>query len=1164
MRNAIFAGSFDTIKLGANVSLTGGDLLAPSIPITIDTQTFTLTDLSFADLNGQTVTLSGTFAGDNQPGLLITGGSTPSSVTNNGTINGATGSPDHVISSGAVLNTTTFVNNGSVNGGGNPVTTGAGIVAQSAVELINNGSITGGGVGPITGGGAGVELGTVAGPASTLTNNGTIQGGDGLPGGVGVVMGISAGLITNNSTGIIEGRGNSAAIEVKTAGTIINDGTISGAVNTIVTASTASLTLELRSNSTISGNVIASATLPTDVLRLGGTVDDTFDLSQIGGQYQNFDIFRKTGTGTWSLTGTSATDWDIQEGTLQLGDGTTDGSIGDVTVAARAVLAFNPNNLLAYNGTISGDGAVEQNGGETDLSGVNSYTGGTTINSGLVVVETTGALGTGPVTINSGLSPTLLFDTGVSAGDLDITNSGTLSFNSSATAANATIQNAGVMRFLGDATAGNAQITNAGGQITFLDLSSAGTATIVNQSGGSLIFSGDAGFSPGDQARIENDTGASIQVSGSSDIGIGSLSGAGDVLLSTNRRLTLGGLGLDDTIDGIISGTGGSLTKTGTGTLTLAGVNTYTGGTAIDGGTLSISSDDNLGSASGGLSLDGGTLNSSADMVSGRDVSLVSNGTLSTDIGTTLTLTGTLTGSGGLIKSGDGILRLDGTGDYAGGTTVNAGILSVNGDYSATTGTITVADGGTLKGIGILGGDLTLGADGIIAPGNSIGTQTIAGNYTGNGGTLEIEAELGDDVSPADKLVITGNTAGTTNVKVINLGGTGARTVEGIKIVDVGGTSAGTFNLQGDYVFEGDQAVVAGAYAYRLYKNGVSTPLDGDWYLRSVLIPSASTPLFQAGAPVYEAYPQLLLSLNALPTYRQRVGNRSWSSNGAAAPGTAPEGAWLRTESMHGSVEPDSTTDTSYDYDLWKLQAGVEGELYKNDNGLLIGGLTAHYGTVSGDINSTYGDGDIDTTGYGVGATLTWYGNNGFYVDAQSEATWYDSDLKSDSAGTLEDGNNGFGYAMSLETGKSFALVDAWSITPQAQFAYSSVDFDSFTDPFDARVSGDDGDSLAGRIGVALDRQQSWQGADGRTVSAAFYGATNLYYEFLDGTTVDLSGVALESENDRLSAGITLGGSYSWNDERFSVYGEVVARSSLKDFGDSYAISGTAGIRVKW
>jgi fibronectin-binding autotransporter adhesin len=460
---------------------------------------------------------------------------------------------------------------------------------------------------------------------------------------------------------------------------------------------------------------------------------------------------------------------------------------------------------------------------------------------------------------------------------------------------------------------------------------------------------------------------------------------------------------------------------------------------------------------------------------------------------------------------------------------------------------------------------------GTVAPGNSIGTLTISGNYIGNGGTLFIESVLGGDASPTDRLVVTGNTSGTTSVKVTNLGGAGAQTAEGIKIVDVGGISAGSFSLLGDYVFQGEQAVVGGAYAYRLYQNGVSTPADGDWYLRSTLVnpalPGASAaPLYQPGVPLYEAYPQLLLGLNSVSTLQQRLGDRYWPRDVAAESAKGLENVWLRTEGTHASFEPDSSTSgASYDYDLFKLEGGLDGELYQDQTGRLIGGLTVHYGTVSGDIGSVYGDGDIDTTGYGVGATLTWYGDNGFYVDAQSQATWYDSDLKSDLLdGAMESGNNGFGYALSLEAGRRFAASGPWSITPQAQLVYSSVDFDTFNDRFGARVSLDDGDSLVGRLGVALDREETVARTDGQTARAKIYGIANLYGEFLDGTAVDVSGTGFKTRNDPVWVGLTLGGSYNWSEERYSIYGEVAAKSSLKDLGDSYALSGTAGFRVKW
>src|SRR3546814_10392016 len=83
----------------------------------------------------------------------------------------------------------------------------------------------------------------------------------------------------------------------------------------------------------------------------------------------------------------------------------------------------------------------------------------------------------------------------------------------------------------------------------------------------------------------------------------------------------------------------------------------------------------------------------------------------------------------------------------------------------------------------------------------------MAGDYTGNGGTLEIEAVLGGDASSTDRLVVNGSTAGNTQIAVLNRGGLGGLMAEGIKIVDVTGTSHGILALDGDYVLEGEQAV---------------------------------------------------------------------------------------------------------------------------------------------------------------------------------------------------------------------------------------------------------------------------------------------------------------------------------------------------------------------
>ncbi|EJN04837.1 autotransporter outer membrane beta-barrel domain-containing protein [Phyllobacterium sp. YR531] len=224
-----------------------------------------------------------------------------------------------------------------------------------------------------------------------------------------------------------------------------------------------------------------------------------------------------------------------------------------------------------------------------------------------------------------------------------------------------------------------------------------------------------------------------------------------------------------------------------------------------------------------------------------------------------------------------------------------------------------------------------------------------------------------------------------------------------------------------------------------------------------------------------------------------------------------------------------------------------------------------HYGTVSTDISSAHGEGDIDTTGYGVGANLTWYGDNGLYIDGQAQATWYDTDLNSDTANlNLVAGNRGFGYGLSIEAGKRIEIDQQWQITPQAQLVYSDVEFDSFTDAFDARVELKNGGSLKGRIGAAVEYENSWLGESGKAVHTNLYGIANLYYEFLDGTKTDISATSFISRSERLTGGLGLGGDYTWQDGKYAVYGEVSVITTLAQLGDNYSLNGTTGFKVKW
>ena len=130
--------------------------------------------------------------------------------------------------------------------------------------------------------------------------------------------------------------------------------------------------------------------------------------------------------------------------------------------------------------------------------------------------------------------------------------------------------------------------------------------------------------------------------------------------------------------------------------------------------------------------------------------------------------------------------------------------------------------------------------------------------------------------------------------------------------------------------------------------------------------------------------------------------------------------------------------------------------------------------------------------------------------------------------------------------------------------AYSNVDFDDFTDPFGADVSLDTGDSLVGRVGISAAYQNAWQDASGKMARTNLYGTANLYYEFLDGSKVDVAGVQFASAGDRTWGGIGAGGSYNWADDKYSIYGEVSANTSMTNFGDSFSLNGTAGFRLKW
>jgi fibronectin-binding autotransporter adhesin len=851
------------------------------------------------------------------------------------------------------------------------------------------------------------------------------------------------------------------------------------------------------------------------------------------------------------------------------------------SASATALTALSAGSAAAqsWTGTTSNDWMVGTNwsGSAVPIAGsVNIDT--TSPNPTVLGVAGPAAGTTGNISVGNGLT-----------GSLTIQNGSTL-----------TSSGAGLVVGVAGGSHGTVTVTGAGSQwITSgsaLTLGASGNGTLNIQNGAKVIAQSGVilGTFAGGTGTLNITGGSTLETNnlGQANAGAGQVNFDNAILRArinnnffiggfsaATLNIAAGGLTVDTQAFTVRASSGfsgvGGLSKIGAGTLNLSVSNTYTGPTAIQAGTLSLSSNGSIAASSRVVA--DGTFNISAITATGTNIqSLAGGGTVALGA-KNLTITnandlfaGVISGTGGLTVSG-GMQTLSGVNTYTGGTTVSGGTLSVNGSVC---GAMTVLAGGTLQGTGTV---CDTSNAGIVAPGNSIGTLTVAGNYTGNGGTLQIESVLGGDASPTDRLVVTGNTAGSTNVRVINLGGGGAQTVEGIKIVDVGGASNGAFSLLGDYVIQGQQAVVGGAYAYTLQKNGVSTPTDGDWYLRSSLInppPAAPAgPLYQPGVPLYENYAQVLLGMNELPTMQQRVGNRYWGGSDAMAragvalaPGEAsptPTAFWGRIEGGQSDLQPSTTTGSTYKADQLKVQAGLDGLLMENERGRLIVGLTGQYGLTTANIASAFGNGRIRVEGSGVGGTLTWFGDNGFYVDGQAQSMFYRSDLSSVLAGSMTHGNEGVGYAFSAETGKRFFVGNGWSLTPQAQLSYSKAEFDRFTDRFGAPVSLRDGDSLLGRAGLALNHQKTWNDGAG-IVRSDIYGIGNLRYEFLDGTRVDVAGTGFASAQDRLWGSIGGGGTYSWANGRYAVFGEVSYSASLEDAAANRSYKGTGGFRIVW
>lgn len=515
----------------------------------------------------------------------------------------------------------------------------------------------------------------------------------------------------------------------------------------------------------------------------------------------------------------------------------TAGLVRTINVGSGGTLDFSTQVISAAAGT----GFIKNGAGVLALAG-NTFAGGFTLNAGTVIMRATDAMGGGAtnvLTLNGGVVASnasrsmsnaqygggIVIGGNVQFGEMAAnvalaSDTANLSFANNVSLGNATrtltLGNGGTVTFSAiisnTATNGLTFAANANATGRFDITGTANTFTgDLRITGGEVRFSADGSLGNVnnniiiDGGRFASVSGGSFAISSTHAITVGDTAG-------TSISAPGSGVLAYDGVIADISGKTGSWAKQGGGTLALGGVNTYTGDTAINNGTLQLTTGNDrlptgttvsLGQSAsanlGILDLNGRSQQiAGLNSVAGTNAAVTKN-TVTSSVAATLTLggngsysfsagtaanSGVITGAISLIKTGGGTQTFGEANSYTGKTSINGGFIAGSGEsiFGTAPGSFT-ADQITLNGGGIKAtGNISFSSNRGITLGSSGGTFDTNGNtmtltnvVTGSGGITK--AGSGTLVLNASHTYTGGLTVNAGVVQLTHAGGLNSNTV---------------------------------------------------------------------------------------------------------------------------------------------------------------------------------------------------------------------------------------------------------------------------------------------------------------------------------------------------------------------------------------------------